>query len=145
MEKNVKADTSTVSVEELQKKLNALSDQLKSEKHRADVAEKEAVTKVCQSLGLDFDEVTAQVGTKPQIKEDLMEYNIGQTVVAINGREFTGKGVAPRGQVEMIVQMANAKLERELKAKIGMNYQVTTGYGNQVSSRVLGTSEESLA
>lgn len=112
------AEKVAAGVADIEARIKALEAENAALKKKADEA---GFDRVARALGHDPAEIRALEKSKAD-NEELMEYDIGPTVVHINGLPYSGKGEAPRGMAEMIVSMASARRQRLLKEQIGHEY-----------------------
>lgn len=130
-------------VQDFQAKIQELEAKLKEVEASKLKLEEEAVEKVCAALGTSPAKLAIEEKRKAEA-EKMMEYNIGKIIVAINGKEYTGRGVEKAGIVECIMSLAGNKRMREIRARIGNNYEIHMLSGGAMTSRVVGQSEDSI-
>ena len=80
--------------------------------------EEAALARVCKALGVDPNKVK-ESEENLDVSAEMMNYDLGKSEVHINGKRFTGKGSATRGEVEVITHAANARRMRLLNEQVG--------------------------
>lgn len=100
--------------------------------------EEEALKAACESIGIKPADMLAQKAAQKAGKE-MVEYDIGEMVVHINGKPFTGRGVVTLEEAECILHMASMSRDEKMKSMIGRNYAVMGGMGGPITTRLVGT------
>ena len=98
-----------------------------------------------------FDDVCKKLGTTPakldQIaavkakQQEMMEYEIPFNC-KINGKVYPKKGIATKGEVQMLRYMASSKRMRLIREKVGNEYEVIQMVTGQISSRKIRSRDE---
>lgn len=104
-------------------------------------AEEAAFDRVCRALGVNPNEVREAEKVRAQA-EEVLEYDIGSTVVWINGVAYSGQGKAPRGVVEVLLHAAGTRRMRLLREKIGHDYLLQEIAGGGFGSKLIGKVNE---
>jgi hypothetical protein len=104
-------------MDELDQKIAGIEASKEAEKLKKE-AEEAAFDRLCRAMGKDPEALRAQEKAIENINEP-MEYDLGNTVCRINGIRYSGRGVAPRGIAEQIMNMASNRRGRLLKELVG--------------------------
>jgi len=93
-----------------------------------------------------FKDITAKIGITPESLDRIakqratvleqVEYEIPYHC-KINGKRYAKKGIASRGEVEMLVSMAGNKRMRLIREKVSHQYEVEMLATGQIRSRLL--------
>mgnify|MGYP006921331538 CR=1 FL=1 len=118
--------------------LARLKAELASLKKNQEEFEEKALEQACKAVGVSPADFISMQEAKNST-EEIIEFDIGDTVVHINGMPYSGVGRVTRAVAEVIMHMASASRDQKMKSMVGRNYELIGGLGGPMKTRLIST------
>lgn len=112
--------------------------ELEAVKKNQEDFEEKALEQACKAVGVSAADFLSMQDAKKST-EEMIEFDIGDTVVHINGMPYSGVGRVTRAVAEVIMHMASASRDQKMKSMVGRNYELIGGLGGPMKTRLIST------